>query len=124
MEVLNEFLDAIEIDRLKTIQDFEEQMNQPLDERIAKGVTMSNLKVEFDFYDGLPNQWSHQLPHPQKYIGSAKIICDNNISKFKEGKAVEHWVYMDPNEMMKMMTQQKPPVEVNVTAPETPGGNK
>lgn len=88
MDVLKEFLDAIEIDRLKTIQDFEEQMNQPLDERIAKGVTMSNLKVEFYFYDGLPNQWSRPLPNPQKYIGSAKIICDNNISKFKEGNPV------------------------------------
>jgi hypothetical protein len=30
---------------------------------------------------------------------------------------------MDPGEMMKMMTQQKPPVEVNMTAPETPAGN-
>jgi len=27
-----------------------------------------------------------------------------DIAKFKEGKAVEHWIYMDPNDMMKMMT--------------------
>lgn len=47
-----------------------------------------------------------------------------DVSKFKNGKAVEHWVYMDPNEMMKMMTQQKPPVEINMMAPETPAGNK
>jgi predicted SnoaL-like aldol condensation-catalyzing enzyme len=46
-----------------------------------------------------------------------------DVSKYKDGKAVEHWVYMDPNEMMKMMTQQKPPADVNVTAPETPAGN-
>lgn len=27
------------------------------------------------------------------------------VSKFKEGKVVEHWTYMDMNEMMKMMPQ-------------------
>jgi predicted ester cyclase len=26
-----------------------------------------------------------------------------DIAKFKDGKAVEHWIYMDPNDMMKMM---------------------
>ena len=31
-----------------------------------------------------------------------------DVIKFKDGKAVEHWGFMDPNEMMKMMQQQKP----------------
>lgn len=88
MDVIKEFQAAIEIERLKKLEDFEEQMNQPLDERVTKGVTMSNLKVEFDFYDGLPNQWCHPLPNSQKYISSARIFCDNNISKFKEGNPV------------------------------------
>lgn len=26
-----------------------------------------------------------------------------DVSKFKDGKAVEHWIYMDPNDLMKMM---------------------
>jgi len=63
-------------------------MNQPLDERVAKGVTMTNLKVEFEFYDGLPNNWCVALPDSEKYISAAKIFCDNNISKFKEGNSV------------------------------------
>jgi len=88
MDVLNEFQAAIDIERLKTLEDFEDQMNQPLDERVAKGVTMSNLKVEFDFFDGLPNQYCYLLSNSQKYISSARIICDNNISKFKEGNPV------------------------------------
>lgn len=88
MEILNEFRAAIDIERLKNLEDFDEQMNQPLDERVAKGVTMSNLKVEFDFYDGLPNQYCYPLSNSQKYISSARIICDNNISKFKEGNPV------------------------------------
>jgi len=88
MDVLKEFQAAIEIERLKNLEDFEEQMNQPLDERVAKGVTMSNLKVEFDFFDGLPNQWCSSLSGSQKYISTAKIFCDNNISKFKEGNSV------------------------------------
>lgn len=88
MNVLDEFQKAIEIERLKNLEDFEEQMKQPLDERIAKGVTMSNLKVEFDLYDGLPNQWCNPLTNSQKYIRSVKIFCENNISKFKEGNSV------------------------------------
>lgn len=88
MNVLKEFQEAIEIERLKNLEDFEEQMNQPLDERVAQGVTMSNLKVKFDFYNGLPNQWCYPLSNSQKYISSVKIFCDNNISKFKEGTPV------------------------------------
>lgn len=88
MNVLTEFQAAIEIEHKKSLEEYEEQMKLPLDERIAKGVTMSNLKVEFDFYDGLPNNWCSMLPNSQKYIRSAKIICDNNISKFKEGNPV------------------------------------
>ena len=26
-----------------------------------------------------------------------------DVAKFKDGKAVEHWLFMDPNDMMKMM---------------------
>lgn len=88
MDVLNEFLEAIEIERIKSLKENEELLRLPLDERVAKGVTMSNLKVEFDFFEGLPNQWCHPLQNPQKYISSAKVFCDNNISKFKEGNPV------------------------------------
>ena len=49
MDVLKGFQAAIEIERLKNLEDFEEQMKQPLDERVAKGVTMTNLRVEIDF---------------------------------------------------------------------------
>lgn len=31
------------------------------------------------------------------------------VSKFKDGKAVEHWTYMEPAEMMKMMGGGPPP---------------
>lgn len=88
MDVLKEFQTAIEIEFAKNLQDVEEHKKSPLDERVAKGVTMTNLQVEFDFYDGLPNQWCYSLPASQKYILSVKIFCDNNISKFKEGSSV------------------------------------
>lgn len=88
MDVLMEFQAAIEIERLKNLEDFAEQMKLPIDERVAKGVTMSNLKVEFDFYNDLPNQWCHPLLNSEKYIRHAKIFCENNISKFKEGSPV------------------------------------
>jgi len=74
MNVLKEFQEAIEIEYNKNIQDFNEQEKLPMDERVAKGVSMINLKVEFELEN--------------KNIKSAKIICENNISKFKEGNSV------------------------------------
>ena len=88
MDVLKEFHAAIEIEFAKNLKDFEEQKKLPLDERVTKGVTMTNLRVEMEFYEGVPNQWCSRLPGSQEYISSVKIFCDNNISKFKEGSSV------------------------------------
>lgn len=88
MDVLKEFQAAIEIEFAKNLEEFKEQQKLPLDERVAKGVTMTNLRVEMEFYDGTPNQWCYQLSGSEEYISSVKIFCDNNISKFKEGSSV------------------------------------
>jgi predicted SnoaL-like aldol condensation-catalyzing enzyme len=34
-----------------------------------------------------------------------------DVAKFKDGKAVEHWMYMDPKEMMKMMQTPTAPAD-------------
>lgn len=39
-----------------------------------------------------------------------------DVSKFKDGKAIEHWMYMDPKDMMKMMPP--PPAPMDTTAME------
>lgn len=78
MDVLKEFQAAIEIEYQKNIQEFEEQNKLPIDERVAKGISMTNLKVEFEL----------EKKDIIFYIITAKIICDNNISKFKEGSSV------------------------------------
>jgi DNA replication ATP-dependent helicase Dna2 len=88
MDVLKEFQAAIEIEFAKNLEDFKEQQKLPLDERVDKGVTMTNLRVEIEFYDDTPNQWCYPLSGPEEYISSVKIFCDNNISKFKEGSSV------------------------------------
>jgi DNA replication ATP-dependent helicase Dna2 len=88
MSVLEEFREAIQIQQNKDDEAYEEQISLPLDERVAKGVTMHNLRVEFDFFDHTPNQWCPVLGFPLKYIRSAKIFCDNNISKFREGAQI------------------------------------
>jgi DNA replication ATP-dependent helicase Dna2 len=75
MDVLKEFQAAIQIEFAKNLQDFEEQKKLPIDERVAKGVTMTNLQVEIDFYDDLPNKYCHPLPGSQEYILSVKIFC-------------------------------------------------
>ena len=35
--------------------------------------------------------------------GQSFTMTGVDIAKFKDGKAVEHWLYMDPSEMMQMM---------------------
>lgn len=74
MDVLQEFLNAIEIEYQKNLDEFEEQKSLPIEERVAKGVLMTNLRVEFELEN--------------LYIKSAKIFCENNNSKFKEGSSV------------------------------------
>jgi len=88
MSVINDFREAIVLQQKKDDEAYDEQILLPIDERVAKGVTMDNLKVVFDFYDQSPNPWSPQLTPPQKFIRSATIYCDNNISKFREGAQV------------------------------------
>jgi DNA replication ATP-dependent helicase Dna2 len=88
MDVLKEFQAAIEIEFAKNLKDFEEQKKLPLDERVAKGVTMTNLRVEMEFFDELPNSWCSPLSGSKEYIFAVKIFCENNISKFKEGSSV------------------------------------
>ncbi len=88
MEVLSEFIDAITIESQKKIDEYNSQMGLPPNEREAKGVLMRNLQVKFEFFDGIPNTFCDELEYPLAYIKSATIICENNISKFKEGSSV------------------------------------
>jgi DNA replication ATP-dependent helicase Dna2 len=88
MSVLTEFREAIQIQQNKDDEGYDEQISLPLDERVAKGVTMHNLRVEFNFFDHAPNQWCPRLDFPHKFIRTTKIYCENNISKFREGAQV------------------------------------
>lgn len=62
---------------------------------------------EYVFY------WASVFRHHagKGYDGSTSL----DVSKFKDGKAVEHWVFMDPKEMMAIRcnpvqaAQSKPP---------------
>lgn len=38
-----------------------------------------------------------------------------DVAKFKDGKAVEHWMYMDPKDMMKMMPPPPAPTDTTMT---------
>ena len=43
-----------------------------------------------------------------KMEGKPMKMSAIDVSKFKDGKAVEHWVYMDPKEMAQMMQSSVP----------------
>jgi superfamily I DNA and/or RNA helicase len=89
MSVLEDFRQAIALQQRKDDEAYEEQMKLPVYERVEKGITMTNLTVEFEFHDEpMPNPYWSFLQYPQKYIRSARITCDTNISKFREGEQV------------------------------------
>jgi DNA replication ATP-dependent helicase Dna2 len=89
MSVLDDFRQAIAMQQRKDDEAYEELMKLPIDERVAKGITMTNLTVEFVFHDEpRPNPYWGFLNYPQEYIKSAKITCETNISKFREGEQV------------------------------------
>ncbi len=88
MTIIDDFKQAIAIQQRKEDEDYEEQISLPLAERVAKGITMANLKVEFEFYEYAPNEYCPYISFPEKFIKSAKIFCKNNISKFREGGQV------------------------------------
>jgi len=48
--------------------------------------------------------------------GQSYTMTGVDIAKFKDGKAVEHWLYMDPNELMKMMMPSMNMPSTNPTA--------
>lgn len=88
MSIIEEFRSAIQIHQRKDDESFDEEMALSLGERVAKGVTMINLRVKFDFYDSAPNPYCPNLSIPNKFIKTAHIYCQNNISKFREGAPV------------------------------------
>lgn len=56
--------------------------------------------------------------------GKPMNMTSVDVTKFKDGKAIEHWVFMDPIEMMTMMQQnvmggegQTPPADTTKMAP-------
>ena len=79
---------AITIQQQRQNKEYEERMSRPLQERVAKGYTMSNLNVSIDFYNGMPNQWCPSLDKSQKFIDRVYVHSENNISKFREGTSV------------------------------------
>jgi predicted SnoaL-like aldol condensation-catalyzing enzyme len=45
--------------------------------------------------------------------GKQTEMSSVDVSKFKDGKAVEHWIYMDPKEVMQMMQSMPAPPAVD-----------
>jgi len=73
MSLIQDFKEAIELQQKKAESNFEEQIQLPLSERVAKGITMTGLRVEFEFHDSAPNKWVTQIPDGEKFIAKERI---------------------------------------------------
>ena len=88
MTFLQQLSDAIDIQQQRQNQEYNELMSRPLQERVNRGYTMTNLHAEFEFYDGVPTRFAPAPTGTQRYIDRVRIRCDYNISKFREGTQV------------------------------------
>ena len=85
---LEQLADAIDIQQQRQNQEYDELMSRPLQERVSRGYTMTNLHAEFEFFDGAPTRWLPNPVPPKRYINRVSVCCDYNISKFREGTQV------------------------------------
>lgn len=88
MDLIQDLRNALEIEQKQNDAEFERIMELPISERVNKGYSLQNLDVEFEFFDEVPNPYCPRLNVRQKYIYQAKIHCDNNMMRFREGDHV------------------------------------
>ena len=88
MSFLNQLPSAIEIQQQRQDEEYNDLMSRPLQERVNRGYTMTNLHAEFEFFDGTPSRWLPAPVPPKRYINRVRIHCEYNISKFREGTQV------------------------------------
>lgn len=80
--------EAIAIQQRHQDEEYKEMMSRPLRERVEKGYTMTNLKVEMEVQPGQPTRFCPPLQYPDGYIRTVHVSCPNNISKLREGSTV------------------------------------
>lgn len=88
MTFLQQLSEAIDVQQQRQDEEYNELMSRPLQERVNRGYTMTNLHAEFEFHDGAPNRFTPAPAGTMRYIDRVHIHCDHNISKFREGTQV------------------------------------
>jgi len=88
MSFLNQLADAIDIQQQLQDQEYNELMSRPLQERVNRGYTMTNLFAEFEFFEGAPSRFVPAPVGTMRYIHRVRLHCAYNISKFREGTQV------------------------------------
>ena len=84
--LVNTLAEAIKIQQNQQDSDYKAIMDKPIQDRIAKGHTLSNLTVEI--YPTSGNSFLPPLPDKEYYIGQVEIECPDNRSRFREGSVV------------------------------------
>lgn len=87
MDLLNSLSEAIQLQQHKKDDDFKESMSKPLNERIAKGHTLINLKIT-SMEVSKNADFCPSLSGSLRYVDKVYVHCPNNCSKFREGSPV------------------------------------
>ena len=81
MEVLNEFRQAIQIESKKNAEDYALVMALSQNEKIAKGVTMANFTLKFDFRELPYSQWNETIEFPELKVLNLLTAAFNLVFK-------------------------------------------
>lgn len=88
MSLIEDLTKAIDIQQERQNRDYQEMMEKPLQERVAKGHTLANVDVDIDFYDEAPNDFCPYLSGNDQFINRVVVYCGDNVSRFREGAPV------------------------------------
>lgn len=89
MSLIEDLTNAINIQQERKDREYREMMQKPLQERVNKGHTLTNLDIEIDFYDHAPNDFCPLLYGDEAFINRVTINCGDNVSRFREGTIVQ-----------------------------------
>ncbi len=107
-------LDSIKAEFVKSSEEFDNQKNDIIKELADDDYVMSWDHVTATYTkDGMGHKAGDKF--------DLKMI---DLAKFKDGKATEHWVFMEPGDVMKMMASMQPQMPMPMAADSTKAKKK
>lgn len=88
MTFIDSYREALDVQQRCQQEEFQQQQQLSVFERVQRGYCMVNLSIEVSFFAEIPDDYCSPLPEGVGYIQYVKVRCYSNLSKFREGTQV------------------------------------